>query len=83
MSPALLAIACLLAITLGYVAKCAVSPFGDCRTCQGIGQIVAIGRNGKPKAKRPCRRCKTTGKRIRVGRWIYNRLATTYRNGTR
>ncbi|MEU6160946.1 hypothetical protein [Streptomyces sp. NPDC047130] len=45
--------------------------------------MAAIGRNGKPKAGKPCRRCKTTGKRIRVGRWIYNRLSATYRDGTR
>ncbi|WP_086831234.1 hypothetical protein [Streptomyces sp. NRRL B-24572] len=83
MTPALLAIACLLAVTLGYAAKCAASPFGDCRTCHGMGHLTRTDRKGRPKRGKDCRRCQATGKRIRVGRWLYNRASRTYRAGTR
>lgn len=83
MSLPLLAIACLLAVTLGYVGKCWLSPFGDCRKCRGMGHELKTDRKGHLKRGRDCRRCQATGKRIRVGRWIYNRAARTYRAGTR
>ncbi|MFJ4475234.1 hypothetical protein [Streptomyces xanthochromogenes] len=83
MSPAALATAFLLIVTLGYVAKCWLSPFGDCRKCAGMGHALKTNRKGHVKRGRDCRRCDATGKRIRVGRWIYNRAARTYRAGTR
>ncbi|MFE1551427.1 hypothetical protein [Streptomyces sp. NPDC058718] len=83
MTPALLAIACLFAVALGYVAKCAASPFGTCRKCRGLGHLLKTDRKGRPKRGKDCRRCDTTGKRIRVGRWLYNRASSTYRAGTR
>ncbi|MFF0084611.1 hypothetical protein ACFYR1_33585 [Streptomyces canus] len=83
MSLPLLAVVCLLAVTLGYSVKCWLSPFGDCRTCHGMGHDFKTDRKGHTKRGRDCRRCDATGKRIRVGRWIYNRAARTYRAGTR
>ncbi|MGB8946328.1 MAG: hypothetical protein WCD21_39755 [Streptomyces sp.] len=83
MSLPLLAIACLLIITLSYSGKCWLSPFGDCRKCSGMGHGFKTDRKGRTKRGRDCRHCKATGKRIRVGRWIYNRAARTYRAGTR
>ncbi|MFF9410015.1 hypothetical protein ACF1B0_31485 [Streptomyces anandii] len=83
MSPALLAVACLFVVTFGYGVKCWLSPFGDCRKCAGMGHAITTDRKGKPKRGRDCRRCNASGKRIRVGRWIYNRAARTYRAGTR
>ncbi|MFE0276691.1 hypothetical protein ACFWZY_32140 [Streptomyces sp. NPDC058992] len=83
MSLALLAVACLIVVTFGYVFKCWLSPFGDCRTCDGMGHELKSDRKGRLKRGRDCRRCHATGKRIRVGRWIYNRAARTYRAGTR
>ncbi|MET7692077.1 hypothetical protein ABZT06_29545 [Streptomyces sp. NPDC005483] len=83
MSLPLLAIACLLTVTLGYSVKCWLSPFGDCRTCHGMGHGFKTDRKGRTKRGKDCRRCQATGKRIRVGRWIYNRAARTYRAGTR
>ena len=77
-----LATACLLAITLGYAAVCAGSPFGTCRKCHGFGFATTTDRKGRPKRGKSCRRCKATGKRIRVGRWLYNRWARIYRSGT-
>ncbi|MER6289140.1 hypothetical protein [Streptomyces sviceus] len=83
MTPILLAIACLLFVTFGYASVCAASPFGDCRKCNGFGFAMTTDRKGKPKRGKTCRRCKGHGKRIRVGRWLYNRAARTYRAGTR
>ncbi|KOT92087.1 hypothetical protein ADK70_16510 [Streptomyces rimosus subsp. pseudoverticillatus] len=83
MSLPLLASVCLLAVTLGYIVKCWLSPFGNCRKCNGMGYELKTDRKGRLKRGKDCRRCHTTGKRIRVGRWIYNRAARTYRAGTR
>ncbi|WP_399942885.1 hypothetical protein ACGH52_26380 [Streptomyces sp. BBFR25] len=82
MTPALLAITLLLGVTLCYVAVCAASPFGNCRTCRGMGHALKTDRKGRLKRGKDCRRCRATGKRIRVGRWLYNRWARIYRAGT-
>ncbi|MCB5177799.1 hypothetical protein [Streptomyces antimicrobicus] len=83
MTPALLALACLLAVTFGYIGLCAVSPFGDCRKCRGFGFALTHDRKGRPKRGKHCRRCDGHGKRIRVGRWLYNRAVRIHRAGTR
>ncbi|MGI5377098.1 hypothetical protein ACQEV2_23205 [Streptomyces sp. CA-251387] len=82
MSLALLAITLLVGVTLCYVAVCAASPFGDCRKCHGWGFAFKTDRKGRMKRGKDCRRCKATGKRVRVGRWLYNRWARIYRAGT-
>ncbi|CDR08535.1 hypothetical protein [Streptomyces iranensis] len=79
----LLAIACLLVVTLGYASVCAASPFGTCRRCNGFGFATTTDRKGRPKRGKDCRRCKGHGKRIRAGRWFYNRAARIHRDGTR
>ncbi|MGI5397940.1 hypothetical protein ACQEVG_00410 [Streptomyces sp. CA-135486] len=83
MSPPALAITFLLAVTLCYFVRCWLSPFGDCRKCHGWGFAMKTDRKGRVKRGKDCRRCHATGKRIRVGRWIYNRATRTYRAGTR
>ncbi|WP_433572837.1 hypothetical protein [Streptomyces sp. CA-251247] len=83
MPPALLAITLLLVVTLCYVAVCAGSPFGDCRKCHGFGFATTTDRKGRPKRGKTCRRCKGHGKRIRIGRHLFNVAARTYRAGTR
>ncbi|SEC35148.1 hypothetical protein [Streptomyces sp. KS_5] len=82
MTPILLAITCLIVVTLGYGGLCATSPFGDCRKCRGMGHALKADRKGRLKRGKDCRRCKATGKRIRAGRWLYNRFARIYRAGT-
>ncbi|MEU6214248.1 hypothetical protein ABZ891_30675 [Streptomyces sp. NPDC047023] len=72
-----------LLLTLSYTAICVVSPFGDCRKCRGFGYLARTDRKGRPKRGKACRRCHATGKRIRVGRWIYNRAVRVHRAGTR
>ncbi|MGW5099185.1 hypothetical protein [Streptomyces sp. NPDC004100] len=81
MSLALLAITCLLIVTFGYVGLCVASPFGDCRRCRGMGHALKTDRKGRIKRGKDCRRCHATGKRIRIGRWLYNRWARIYRAG--
>lgn len=78
----LLASACLLFVTLSYVSLCASSPFGDCRKCKGFGFAMKTDRKGRLKRGKPCRRCKGNGKRIRVGRHLYNLWQRLYRDGT-
>ncbi|WP_329023346.1 hypothetical protein [Streptomyces sp. NBC_00690] len=83
MTPIALTVACLAMITFCYASLCAASPFGTCRRCNGLGFALTANRKGKPKRGKTCRRCKGHGKRIRAGRWLYNRATRTYRAGTR
>ncbi|MFF4332321.1 hypothetical protein [[Kitasatospora] papulosa] len=83
MTPVLLASALLLFVTLSYSGLCAVSPFGDCRKCRGWGFATKTDRKGRTKRGKDCRRCKATGKRIRIGRHLYNVAARLHRDGTR
>ncbi|MCX4531922.1 hypothetical protein [Streptomyces sp. NBC_01669] len=83
MTPALLASTLLLSVTLGYASLCAASPFGNCRKCRGMGHAIKTDRKGRTKRGKDCRRCKATGKRIRVGRHLYNVAARLHRDGTR
>ncbi|MFJ4713156.1 hypothetical protein [Streptomyces sp. NPDC088785] len=78
-----LATVSLLLVTFCYSVKCWLSPFGDCRQCDGMGHEIKYDRKGKAKRGKDCRRCKATGKRIRVGRHLYNVSRCTYRAGTR
>lgn len=82
MTPILLAIACLFIVTLSYGGLCVASPFGNCRKCRGMGHQLKTDRKGRLKRGKDCRRCHATGKRIRVGRWLYNRWTRIYRAGT-
>lgn len=83
MTPIALAIACLLIVTLCYASLCAASPFGPCRRCRGMGHELKKDRRGRLKRGKDCRRCHATGRRIRIGRHLYNLWAATYRDGTR
>ncbi|MGW5398981.1 hypothetical protein [Streptomyces sp. NPDC003952] len=80
MTPILLASACLLTITLGYVSVCASSPFGTCRKCKGFGYAMKTDRKGRLKRGKHCRRCDGHGKRIRFGRHLYNLWLRLYRD---
>jgi hypothetical protein len=79
----LLAIALLIAVTLGYAAVCAAQPFTDCRRCGGLGHALKTDRTGRTRRGKPCRRCKTTGKRIRTGRHLFNLWQALHHDGTR
>jgi hypothetical protein len=83
MSDTLAAIPGLLFLTLGYAALCALSPFGTCRKCRGFGFQLKTNRRGQLRRGRECRRCDGHGKRIRIGRLLFNRAARLNRDGTR
>lgn len=82
MTPTLLAIACLLTVTVCYMIRCAVSPFGTCRKCRGVGRKNRITRRGKLKLGNICRRCHGDGRRIRAGWWLVNRARRIHRDAT-
>jgi DnaJ-class molecular chaperone len=69
----------LTAITVGYAVACWIWPFKACPRCTGTGKR----RSPSGRAFRLCRRCDGTGRRLRAGRWIYNQLSRTHRDGTR
>ena len=56
-----------LVVAVGYVIACALWPFAACHGCSGSGK----SRSPSGKAWRPCRRCKGTGARVRVGRRLW------------
>ncbi len=70
-------------VTLGYFLICAASPFGNCRKCRGFGFQLKTDRRGRIKRGKHCRRCDGAGKRIRVGRWLFNRAVRIHRASTR
>jgi hypothetical protein len=63
-------------LTLGaataYAIACWIVPFGTCRACKGTGHRP--GRIARSRL-RPCRRCRSSGRRLRTGRRTYNYLA--------
>lgn len=65
-----------LAVTLGYAVACWIWPFKSCPRCDGTGKK----RSPSGRAFRLCRRCTGTGRRLRAGRWIYNRLSSVRRD---
>lgn len=68
----------LIVATLGYLGTSVARPYGHCRRCKGAGSIPAmLGR------RRPCRRCQTTGIRLRIGRRFLNYLHRAHRDATK
>jgi hypothetical protein len=66
-SPLLLA---LLVLTLGYALACTAWPYTPCPRCRGSARRRApVGRGF-----RFCRRCRSTGVRLRWGRRAWNHL---------
>jgi hypothetical protein len=70
--------------TLGYAVSyavlCAVAPFGRCRRCRGRGRIHSPLTRRLPKL---CHRCDATGRRVRLGRRLFEHVRAEYRDGTR
>lgn len=62
----------------GYAIACAVWPFARCKKCGGSG----TRKSPSGRAFRFCRRCKSTGRRLRTGRRIFNRLQLLRDEGT-
>ena len=70
--------------TLGYAAfylfMCAAFPFGNCRRCKGTGKLYS---RIFTKAFRLCPRCAGTGRRVRIGRRVYEYLRGEHQAGTK
>jgi hypothetical protein len=66
-----LGLAAVLILTVfAYFAACAAWPFARCGRCDGRGfHLSPTGQH-----LRDCRRCKGTGRRVRIGRRIYTRV---------
>jgi hypothetical protein len=77
---ALLASLAILGYAVCYLGACALFPFGNCRRCKGTGKL----RN--PIARRTfrlCPRCDGTGRRVRIGRRVYEYFRSEHERGTR
>lgn len=68
----------LLAGVLWYLASCAWWPFARCLSCKGTGRHSRKDR----KVWRICRRCGGNGRRLRIGRRIFNWSADRKRSGS-
>ncbi len=64
-----------------YIINCAIFPFGRCRRhrCES-GRIYS---RFNRKVFRECPRCEGTGKRVRVGRRIWEHLRSEQKAGNR
>jgi len=63
-----------------YLLMCAAFPFGNCRRCHGTGKLYSkIFR----KSFRLCPRCEGTGRRVRVGRRLWEYLRSEHQAGNR
>lgn len=60
-----------LAVSIVYLGACAFWPFAACRRCSGTAKL----KSPTGKAWRPCPRCGGTGRRVRVGRRVYEALS--------
>jgi hypothetical protein len=56
-----------------YAVSCWWWPYAACRRCNGDGKLSR--RDGK--VWRPCPRCKTSGRRLRIGRRLYHYVSGT------
>lgn len=76
MTPLLTATAIGLVLLLAYLVSCAIFPLRDCWCCKGHGYHRS---DSDRKNSRPCRWCKRTGKRWRIGRRLWNRARRVHR----
>ncbi|WP_225947031.1 hypothetical protein [Plantactinospora soyae] len=72
----LLASLILAGYTAWYIVLCSVAPFGQCRRCSGR-------RNSLARRHRDCRWCDGTGRRVRIGRRLYDYFRAEHERGTR
>jgi len=62
-----------------YAAECWLWPYAKCSWCEGSG------RRDSPDRRHwgDCRHCEGRGRRLRVGRWVFNKLAARRREARR
>jgi len=79
-SPTVLASLILTGYAAWYIVMCAIFPFGHCRRCKGLGKLYSpLSR----KVFRLCPRCEGTGRRVRIGRRVYEYFRGEYKRGAR
>ena len=70
--------------SLGYAAcyllMCAAFPFGHCRRCKGAGKLYSPFSR---RVFRLCPRCDGTGRRVRIGRRIYEYFRAEHAKGSK
>ncbi len=68
-----------LVIGLGlvYAVECWVFPFAFCSKCKGAGKVVGPG----GKIFRNCWWCRGSGRRIRIGRRVFNAVRARQHEG--
>jgi hypothetical protein len=64
----------------GYTLMCLIFPFGHCRRCKGLGKLYSPFSH---KVFRLCPRCDGTGRRVRIGRRIYEHFRRDHKAGNR
>lgn len=75
---ALLASLASLGYTACYLLMCAAFPFGHCRRCKGAGKLYSPFSR---RVFRLCPRCDGTGRRVRIGRRIYEYFRSEHAKG--
>jgi len=75
-SLALLASSIIAGYAAWYALLCAVAPYGRCRRCDGRF-------NRLDRRHRDCRACDGTGRRVRIGRRLYEYIRDEHQRGTR
>lgn len=63
-------------VPAAYLISCRIWPYGNCRTCHGTSKL----HSPTGRAFRPCRRCRSTGRRLRVGRRVLNYMSARARD---
>lgn len=64
------------AVIIWYAGSCWLWPYAHCRICAGTGRHE----RSDGKVHRPCWWCRGSGRRLRIGRRIYNRYARARRD---
>ena len=59
-----------------YAGSCIIRPFRDCWLCDGKGHHRS---KRNRKLSRPCWWCDRTGKRLRIGRRLWNKARRVHR----
>ena len=81
MRPLLTATVVILAIATVYGLSCWIYPMRDCWVCEGHGNHRPKGEKGRrSRISRRCRWCRGSGKRLRIGRRVVNRIRRQQQN---